>query len=82
VAAACGRRGREEKAWVGFLWAELYVGLGLFFFPFFIFFSFVLLLFFPVAVAGEAAAVAVREAVWPGPSSAAERAARPSKSIY
>ena len=81
MAAACGRRGREEKAWVGFLWAELYVGLGLFF-PFFIFFSFVLLLFFPVAVAGEAAAVAVREAVWPGPSSAAERAARPSKSIY
>jgi len=48
----------------------------------FIFFSFVLLLFFPVAVAGEAAVVAVREAVWPGPSSAAERAARPSKSIY
>jgi len=34
---------------------------------------------FSVAVAGEAAAVAVREAVWPGPSSAAERAARPSK---
>jgi len=29
---ACGRRGREEKAWVGFLWAELYVRLGLFFF--------------------------------------------------
>jgi len=48
----------------------------------FLFFSFVLLLFFSVAVAGEAAAVAVREAVWPGPSSAAERAARPSKSIY
>jgi len=81
VVAACGRRGREEKAWVGFLWAEPYVGLGLFFslLFIFIFFSFVLLLFFPVAVAGEAAAVAVREAVWPGPSSAAERAARPSK---
>ena len=42
VAAACGRRGREEKAWVGFLWAEPYVGLGLFF-PFFSFsFSFLL----------------------------------------
>ena len=48
----------------------------------FIFFSFVLLLFFPVAVAGEAAAVAVREAVWPGPSSAAERAARPSSTMH
>ena len=84
MAAACGRRGREEKAWVGFLWAEPYVGLGLFFslLFIFIFFSFVLLLFFSIAVAGEAAAVAVREAVWPGPSSAAERAARPSKSIY
>ena len=42
VVAACGRRGREEKAWVGFLWAEPYVGLGLFF-PFFSFsFSFLL----------------------------------------
>ena len=74
-----GRRGREEKAWVGFLWAGPYVGLGLFFPFLFIFIFLVFLLFFHVAVAREAAAVAVREAVWPGPSSAAERAARPSK---